>query len=168
MRELNEAKKKQKGGAKDDVLWQMARTEFELGLYFDHKKLGPVLLYETLRTAIVEGARMTKNGRLVEQSVLPVEKMVKLVYEGPRDIEGMWAGGQGSPFVDMRPVAVGQARIMRCRPVFLDWSATFSVLCNEERLGVDALATYVKAAGLYMGLGDARTLGFGRFSVEAA
>lgn len=150
----------------DDIHVQVARLEWELGLYID-KDLGPYLPTINMRGAIVEAARLRKLGKDFERGTMLESDKARLEYKGQRDPEGMWASNN---FRDCRSVVVGTARVMRTRPIFHPhWSVTFSLLFNEDVVQRDNIVDAARSAGAMIGLGDYRPNcggSFGRFSVE--
>ena len=68
---------------------------------------------------------------------------------------------------DIRSVKVGTAKVARCRPIFKDWRATFTVLFEESALQRGDLDMSLRDAGSMIGVGDYRPR-FGRFEVVAA
>lgn len=151
----------------DEIHAQVMRLEWELGMYFD-PDLGPYVPTTNLRNVIVAGAKFQKLGATVKRAVQVVEERARLDYDGPRDIEAMWRAGS---FRDVRSVVVGQARVMRCRPIFRKWSVTFAVAFDAEVIERAPLIAAAEAGGSLVGLGDFRIENggpFGRFSVEVA
>lgn len=151
----------------DDIHAQVARLEWELGMYFD-TTMGPHVPTANLRGVLVEGAKFAKMGATVKRATIVEEDKAKLDYEGPRDLEAMWKAGS---FRDVRSVVVGTARVMRCRPIFRKWSLSFSLLFDPESIERAALVTAAEAGGRLIGLGDFRPANggpFGRFTVTAA
>lgn len=150
----------------DEVHEQVARMEWELGMYHD-PELGPYVPTINLRGSIVEAGRLNRRGADFERGTILVEEKAKLEYKGQRDIEGMWASNN---FRDCRSVVVGTARVMRTRPIFRpEWSVEFSLLYNEITVQRDNLIASAKDAGMMIGIGDYRpNCGgfFGRFTVE--
>jgi len=69
-------------------------------------------------------------------------------------------------YADVRGVKVGQARVMRTRPRFNSWAATFSVHWAEDQITIEQLRTAIDDAGRQVGLCDYRPK-FGRFEVVA-
>lgn len=150
----------------DEDRLDLARIEFEGGLYLD-ADLGPIVQTQAIQKVLVEAARITKAGKKIERGVQPLGTVVKLEYRGPRTVDGLWNAGDGgidSPFVDYRSVKVQQNRVDRCRPIFRDWSLTSEVWLDESLLDLDELVEIVDRAGSMVGLLEARTIGFGRFS----
>lgn len=68
-------------------------------------------------------------------------------------------------YTDMRTVKVGQAKTMRCRPIFHSWQFTVTIFLDEAKLNETEVDTIVKNAGLYVGVCDYRPR-YGRFEVE--
>lgn len=67
--------------------------------------------------------------------------------------------------VDIRPVVVMRARIMRARPMFKDWSVSFKVdILDEQTWDPGMVRQVLEEAGKYQGLLDFRPL-FGTFEV---
>jgi hypothetical protein len=67
--------------------------------------------------------------------------------------------------IDIRPVVVQRARIMRARPIFKNWELSFKVLIIDEMTWDAGMVRQVlEEAGKYQGLLDFRPL-FGTFEV---
>jgi len=150
----------------DEIHAQVARTEWELGMYFD-TEIGPHVPTANLRGVIVEGAKFAKMGATVKRATIVEDDRARLDYEGPRELEAMWKSGA---YRDIRSVVVGTARVMRCRPIFRKWSLTFSLLFDAESIERSVLIAAAEAGGRLIGLGDFRPANggpFGRFSVTA-
>jgi hypothetical protein len=164
LQELNKAKKI-KGADKDAVVEEMARQEWMGGLYWT-QETGPYLPAANIHKAILEAARMTREGKGIEQGVLQLQRVFPLEYEGPRDLDGMWA--QAARFVDQRMVVVGQAKVLRSRPKFgPGWKARIGFSLNPEVVDPARFRSFVDKAGLYKGVCDGRegVMAFGRFKV---
>lgn len=147
----------------EEQLWEIARVEFEAGMYFDDQ-FGPCLPGSLLRKSLIDGARLMKAGRKIERGVVIADFMLPLVYEGPRDIDGLWGGGK-SPFVDMRSVRVGAARVDRCRPIFHKWLIEAEVIADPGVIGLETFTEAARMAGEFEGIGDYREM-YGRYSVR--
>lgn len=67
--------------------------------------------------------------------------------------------------VDIRPVVIMRSRIMRARPLFKNWEATFQVeIIDEQTWDAGMVRQVLEEAGRYQGLLDFRPL-FGTFEV---
>lgn len=67
--------------------------------------------------------------------------------------------------IDIRPVVIQRARIMRARPIFKNWGLTFQVVIVDEMTWDAGMVRQVlEEAGKYQGLLDFRPL-FGTFEV---
>ena len=144
----------------DDDLEQIARLEWEGHLYMNGE--GPVIPGENVEAMIRDGAKFVRMGRNIQRGLQILEQKVKLEYSGPRDIEGMW--NQRDKFTDIRSVVLQKKRIMRCRPIFHEWSISFTVVASEELLNMNDILGYVKQAGDFVGLCDYRPR-YGRFEI---
>ena len=143
---------------------QVAHLEWLGGMYFEDE-IGPYVPAANLQKCIVEGARLSRDGKKVERGVLIETLAVPVEYDGPRDLQRMYADKR---FVHRAPVKVGQARVMRTRPVFRHWAVQCTGVFNGGVIDLDALRAATEAAGSLIGLGDGRPM-FGRFvcNVEA-
>lgn len=145
---------------------EIQRIEWLGSLYHDDE-LGPYLPAENIEAAIVEGAKLSKGGRDVKRGVSVLDDRVRLDYDGPRDIKGLYNGGN-SKFIDARGVRNQASRVIRCRPIFLQWSASFAVSFDSAVIkDGDTLLGFIADAGRYCGIGDYRPR-FGRFEIAEA
>lgn len=158
---LNRAKKSSTRTDEDRL--EIARVEWEGGLYFDDA-VGPYVPASWVFKTILEGARLGRRGPLIEGGLLVEEMVHPLLYDGPRNVAKLWGDGT-SPFVDFRTVRVGQAKVDRCRPIFKDWSFEASLVVDPNVLDVSVLEEIATIAGKLKGIGDYRQQ-FGRFEVK--
>ena len=69
-------------------------------------------------------------------------------------------------YVDMRPVVVMRARVVRMRPVFkAGWELSFCIEVTDDEIPNDLLLDVLTSAGKSVGIGDYRPK-FGRFMVS--
>lgn len=144
----------------EDDLLQLARLEFEGGLYL-YPEVGPYLPGENVEKCIIEGARVTKQGKQVERGLFVSENVVPLIYKGPRTVEALWAD---ESFRNVAAVRVGQARVMRMRPIFHEWALDVDAELDPGLLAIESLQQIGEDAGAMVGLGDHRPR-YGRFTV---
>lgn len=131
---------------------EMARIEFEGGLYFD-PDLGPYVPGINVHRSLVEGARITKRGKDVERALLVLDDVCPLAYRGPRDVGGLYAD---KSHVSRRSVKVGQSRIPRTRPAFSEWALECDAELDLGLLDFDDVRVIAETAGSLAGLGDYR------------
>ncbi len=141
----------------------IARIEFEGSLYFE-PGIGPFVPGQNVLASLVEGGRLTKAGKKIERGVVIADFQLPLIYQGPRDVEGLWGGGE-SEFVDIRPVSVQRNKVDRCRPIFRDWKFECDITIDPSVIDLDEFEEVARNAGAMAGIGDYRRL-FGRFSTE--
>ncbi len=67
-----------------------------------------------------------------------------LEHGGPRKLDELFDAG----FFDYRGTKVGQARVMRCRPKFPEWSVTVELTYIPEVLPREAVLGALETAGL--------------------
>lgn len=147
----------------DDDHAEIARVEFEGGLYIDDA-IGPYVPDKWLVGSIIGGARKRKLGREFAANVSLSEEKIKLIYDGPRTAAKLWEAG--STFVDRRGVGVNGKMVMRTRPIFRNWSATFTVQVLECDLNLSDLEEALDEAGP-RGIGDGRPQLGGKFAVQS-
>lgn len=145
----------------DDDHLEMARLEF-IGSLYCGDQTGPYMPGENLQRCLVDAAKINKLGVKATRGIFIATDYNALQYEGPRDILGLWADEQ---FRTRDSVKVGMARVMRCRPIFRNWSFTAEGILDTEQLNLADLRNIANNAGRLIGLGDWRPR-FGRFTAE--
>lgn len=150
----------------DEMHEQIARAEWELGMYFD-PEMGPKMPTANIIAAIAKGGVHNRLGKDLKRAILPAVEFVRLDYKGQRDLVGMW---KSQNFRDRRSVGVGPKRVMRTRPKFAPpWSFTCELMFDTTVIDAEALIDSARLAGRLVGIGDYRPdCGgpFGRFDVE--
>jgi hypothetical protein len=148
---------------------EIGRLEYAAGLYVDHNG-SPVLPGRNVAKSLTEGARMTKSGMKIERGLTLIDFTCRLGFKWPRkDSDGYPVGAtaevlcEDSNFVSRQTVKVGQARNVRVRPIFRSWRLSCHFLSDETVVDVDELVDIADRAGRFVGLGDFRRGGYGRF-----
>jgi hypothetical protein len=154
----------------DEDYIDIAKAGFEGSLYWDDV-FGPGIPVDNVLACLISGGKKTKHGKEVGLTTFihPASgngdaSMVKLDYPGPRNIRELWNNGTGK-FVSMMGVKIKQSRIMRCRPIFPDWSLDLLVKFDPQVIDREVLFQSMTDAGFYVGLSDFRPR-YGRFTVE--
>ena len=140
---------------------EMARLEWLGSLYlFKGEPCIPSYVMEAVLIGRGGAARKQKMGKQAAAGLF-VTKNFPLEYDGPRDPHELWK------IEDFRlrvPVRVGQAKVMRTRPIFNDWAATVEVEFDTRLVNEADVRLWMELAGYEVGLMDWRPK-FGRFSV---
>lgn len=137
----------------------ISKCEWLGGLYVDAKQR-PCIPGEVIESCLVEGAKKFKLGKAAKGGIICFGDFV-LEHNGPKTIEALWEDGG---FLKRSAVRVGQARVIRSRPMFAKWSCAFEVQWDPAIIeGEDKLMDIAQSAG-QSGIGDYRPK-FGRFSV---
>jgi len=144
----------------DDDLEDIARSEWDLAIYWD-ETLGPFIPAQNIDGTIRDGAKKNKLGKVFSSSARCVEDKIKLIYDGPKSKDKLYEKG----FLDVRSVVIGRARIMRVRPLFTKWALEFDYAYDETQLDDNLVTLAAEQAGQLVGLCDYRPR-FGRFEVE--
>lgn len=140
---------------------QRNRLEWEGGLYWD-ETIGPYAPTDNIERCIQSGAQKSRLGKDVQASVFVQDLIVKLDYKGPRDKDGLYAD---TDHVLRRGVVINGNRIIRVRPMFREWSITFTLEYDETIINEKSLITAMQDAGALIGFSDWRPK-FGRFTLE--
>jgi hypothetical protein len=110
---------------------------------------------------LVAGAKKSKEGMTAKSAVFCTEH-AQLEYDGPRSADELW------PIESFRlscPCKVGNARVIRTRPKFDNWSAVVSVKYEPTLVNASRIDEWLNVAGSQIGLGDWRPQ-HGRFDVQ--
>jgi hypothetical protein len=143
----------------DEDMRQIEMLEWYGGLYEE----GGTIVQPTskLRKCIINTGRMSKVGKAVERALSFGALHVPLTYDGPKDIDAVFAEKR---FHSRLSVGVGTKRVMRVRPQFFPWAMRIDGLFVEDAgLNFDDLERLVEMAGIVEGIGDNRVNGYGRF-----
>ena len=155
--ELN-AKKKKTDADKEE----RASLKYIIAVYWDDA-IGVHVPGINVWAAGKAAAKLHKLGEKWKQGVQVIEEKLPLLYDGPRDIAGLYADAR---FVDVRVgVLNGRTRIEAVRPVFPRWQVEATLTVNDEFINVDAVKRALTLAGPAIGLGTYRER-FGRFETE--
>lgn len=136
----------------------IAQAEMRGGLYFD-PAIGPYLPGDLLMASLKKAAGLSRDGQTIVRGILEMSD-APLVYTGPRDIEVI---AKDANFRNRTSVGVNASRVIRTRPWFREWSATFEAIIDETMLDLDDLQRHTETSGNYMGIGDWRPK-FGKFT----
>lgn len=137
---------------------EMARLEWHGGLYLMDGK--PCIPGEVLEATLISAARKNKRGKQAQAGIL-CPGNYPITYDGPTDLDTMWADPRFRLTVGAR---VQKSRIMRTRPIFREWSAEIEVMYDPAMLNKSEVESIVRIAGEDIGLMDWRPK-FGRFVV---
>lgn len=145
----------------EDDRREIERLEWFGGLYTEDGQV--VLPTGNIRKSFVNAGKISKQGTQVTRALSFSGLSVPLVYDGPEDIEILF---KDSRFHNRAAVGVGNKRIMRVRPQFIQWSAAANAILLEDVMDLEDLTRVATRAGLSEGIGDNRVNGYGRFIVK--
>lgn len=140
---------------------EMARIEFMGGLYLDNS--GRVVVPgECIESMLVDAAKKLKLGQQAKAGII-CDGLWPLIYSGPKSADALW---ENPHFRDMRKAKIQRASVMRCRPIFREWSLKTTIHYLPDMLNESQVIDILKIAGRIVGLCDYRPK-FGRFEVAA-
>jgi hypothetical protein len=147
--------------------------EWRGGLYTEQAGAGGsecvVVPTVNLYRALEEGGRAFRRGGglLIERGILPTETYARLDYDGPADISELAEDRRfrWRTMVNGNPSRGKGSKIPRTRPIFPAWSLTTTLVLMTEQLGYEDFEQIARITGRSVGIGDAKKLGYGRFSV---
>ena len=155
-------------------IWELARIEWEGGLYFYDGEIK--LPDRVINKCFERGATKQKNGMLWKTGCFIQEDYCSLGYKGSKisveEVEEVPNPALDNHFkkhMYQVMVKVGTASILRTRPLFEDWSCFVTVSYDSSVMNKESLIQAAKDAGRLVGLCDWRMEKggqFGRFSVE--
>lgn len=138
----------------------IARSEFVAGCYWS-EETSFYIPGQNLDASLLAGAKLQKLGVRWKRGALVLEQKVKLLHDGPGTPAALW---EDPRYVDVRGVKVGQAKVMRYRPVFLQWAAELTVAINTDVLDLGEAKKAIEDTGKLIGTCEFRPR-FGRFGV---
>lgn len=152
----------------EEETFEKYRFEWEGSLYLNPESGVPGWPADNILACLTAGAKRFKLGKKVGQAVWETKPFFDLIYEGPKDVDGLWADGR---FVDIRtangnPSAAKKTAVQRARPIFRNWQLEVSFAVDTREISLDDVEKSLRDAGTYVGLSDWRPR-FGRFALEA-
>ena len=144
----------------EEDLQRISELEWISGLYYDEAN-GLHIPTECLMKTLENGAKLFRAGRDVQRYVQFVGVCAPLDIGVPFDPDKMI---HDMKYFDVRAVAVMRARVIRTRPRFDIWSCQFDIMYDESHIDVSVIARAFENGGQYIGLCEARALGYGRFT----
>lgn len=142
---------------------QLRELEWHTRIYFD-EELGPYIPGKNVKELLRSAATKFKLGESVRRSLVVPDYRIPLIYDGPRDLKGLWESGFRYTAM-VANAGAGSGRVERTRPCFSDWALEFEVAFDTDELDEDAFLRTVKRTEKF-GLGDYRPE-FGAFVSEA-
>lgn len=144
----------------DDDLREIERLEWFGGLYVqDGIVVQPT---SKVRKCLINTAKISKMGKMIERAVSFGTLNVPLVFNGPADPQKLFAD---KTYHSRLSVGVGGKRVMRVRPKFFPWALHCDgIFVEDAGLNFEDLERIVELAGVVEGIGDNRVNGYGRFT----
>lgn len=145
----------------DEDYEALAKLEFFGGLYVD-KSGAPCVPGEVFEGTLINASKSFKLGKVAKAGLMS-DGNWRVIYNGPTDPEKMWESGK---YNDIRRVRVSTSAVMRCRPIFHEWSLEPTVQYLPSLLNPNQIKEIVEVGGQTVGIGDNRPR-YGRYVVES-
>lgn len=155
-REMKKITSKRKKTEEDLII--LSDLEWEAGAYWKDG-LGLYIPAENVEATIQNGAKANKKGKDIEKYVDVVDLYIPFNYGENLTKEELISNYE---YRDTRPMTVNRSKVMRTRPRFDQWSITFNLRYNEEKIDVETIMNAMEYAGMYVGLCDSRPK-YGKF-----
>lgn len=138
----------------------MARIEWMASLYYTPQN-GYFMKAECFEGALYEAAKAKKLGKVFREAVRAVENPAFRFKHEKLVPEKLFLREE---YKDFRTVKNRSQRIVRCWPIFRQWSCRVEVRYDRTRLNERQVVDAMNYAGMYIGLCDYRPR-YGRFAV---
>jgi hypothetical protein len=138
---------------------EISRREWYGGLWLTGQR--PCLPPDAVEATFIEGAKTRRKGEAAKAG-FAVAAPALLVYDGPTDLDELW---EDEAYRLRKGVRVRNARTMRTRPRFPEWSAVISATFLTTVLNKSEIIDFMKIAGAMRGIGDWRPK-YGKFTVQ--
>lgn len=139
------------------------RLAYMASLYLDNGQL--IVPWALLRRALATGAYFIGGPSLsgkVNNGVSCTIIAAPLIYSGPEPSRLF----EDDKFCLRKMVKKGTGMVPSTRPVFPEWSAVFTVTVLNDICGFEDFVRAAQTTGATAGIGNARKLGYGRFSAS--
>lgn len=154
MKEITSKRKK----TESDFM-EMQKIEWHGSLYCKDKK--PIIPGIMIDAMLVNAAKKNKLGQIFKSGVC-TDGFFTVKYKGPKDLESLW---EDENFRLVAPAVVNRSRIMRCRPIFNEWSLDITVKYFPDIVNESQIKDALVIGGQQCAIGDWRPR-FGRFNVS--
>ena len=131
---------------------EISRLQFLGHLYYD-EEIGVYIPSEMIEASIVNGAKVTKNGKKIPLAVNVVEYKIPLIYKDMKTPDELF---DDEDFVDVRFGVLNRSKILVTRPRFNQWEIVFNVDVDTSLLNVEEFVEAINNAGQRAGIGTYR------------
>jgi hypothetical protein len=161
---------------KTDMTAEDARRKnwlaYHAALYLDDSGSGPYVVMpwnnisRALRTGAFRIGGTSASGK-IDGGVATSALNFPLDHTGPQDPAKLYDDQRFRfrTMVNKNPTGK-KAMVPSVRPVFPDWGLTLSLTVFNDIIGWDVFVRVIQATGQAVGIGNARKLGYGRFTAE--
>jgi len=145
----------------DEDNHELMRLKWMAGLYID-PAIGPFLPSICVWRALLDAARISRSGKMIERGVQCVGDKLPILYRGPRNPDEMYESGV---YVDVRDASPGGKRVTAVRPIFPEWKVEPEMMFDPNQVSERDIVTFMELAGRVSGVGTYRRI-YGRFTSE--
>ena len=123
---------------------RLRELEWKVRIYLDDE-VGPYVPGSAVKKCLMVAATKWRMGETLHRSLVTVGYRIPLLYDGPRDEQGLWDGGYRYTTM-VQNAGFGSGRVMRCRPMFPEWSLDTELAYDPEEIDSDKLKLIVERA----------------------
>lgn len=144
------------------------KLELNGGKFYDVNPGRPniVLPIKCVRACVKSGAKLSRNGKALDRAVQFTNANFYRPGDGKKlsfpDINKM---SDDDNYIDETVMTVQRAKVVRYRALFKQWGVTVSGIWADEMLNKEDLVQAIEMAGMFEGMNDSRSLGYGRFEL---
>ena len=132
---------------------RLREMEWAMRIYLD-PEIGPFIPGKNIKEMLRSAATKWRRGEDVKRSLIVVQHRLPLIYEGPRDQQGLWDAGYRYTAM-VSNAGISRGRVVRCRPCFEEWAIEAQLAWDPEDIDYDFLQIIVERSRKF-GLGDYR------------
>lgn len=145
----------------DDDQERLLHIKWTLGIYIEDST-GPYIPSANVEATLRNAARLSRRGKDTGYGLVVTPDRIPLIYEGPRDLTGLWADKKFSDFRVGKMKTGSSVNLMR--PRFDMWSLKFDITYDEKVFSDATIKELVIQGGQKIGLCDYRPK-YGRYDV---
>lgn len=122
---------------------------------------------QAIMKSFTRAAGQFRKGTQLARAVQPTQAMAIIEHDGPKDLEKLYSDDRYRlrNMVNTNPTGK-KTMVPTVRPIFPEWEMELDVVLFNDIMGETDFTRCAELAGMGEGVGNARPLGYGRFSID--